>query len=84
MVTSRTADDGLYQALKARQAEWQGAGIASVRLIGDAAAPAPIAWATYAGRRYAEELDMPDRGDALAFRREIAGLDPGASLLPAG
>jgi len=84
MVTSRIADDGLYQALKARQAEWQGAGIASVRLIGDAAAPAPIAWATYAGRRYAEELDMPDRGDALAFRREIAGLDPGASLLPAG
>ena len=48
----------------------------------DAAAPGPIAWATYAGRRYAEELDAPDLGDALSFRREIAALQPGLSLLP--
>ena len=52
-------------------------------MIGDAQAPGPIAWATYAGRRYAEGIDAPDRGDALSFRREVAGLDPGASLLPA-
>ena len=37
-------------------------------------APAPIAWATYAGHRYARELDEPDMNDALPFRREVAGL----------
>ena len=74
MVTSRRPDDALYHALIARRADWQSAGIQSVKLIGDAAAPGPIAWATYAGRRYAEELDAPDNGDALSFRREIAEL----------
>ncbi len=74
MVTSRRPDDALYHAVRARN--WAAAGIQSVTLIGDAAAPAPIAWATYAGRRYAEELDAPDRGDALPFRREIAELLP--------
>jgi dimethylamine/trimethylamine dehydrogenase len=44
------------------------------RLIGDAESPAPIAWATYAGHRYARELDTPDIGDALPFRREITQL----------
>ena len=56
--------------------DWQGAGIRSLKLIGDAAAPGPIAWATYAGRRYAEELDAPDTGDTLPFRRELAELLP--------
>ena len=72
MVTSRRPKDALYHAIK--RMDWRGSGIRSVSLIGDAAAPGPIAWATYAGRRYAEELDAPDRGDALAFRREIAAL----------
>ena len=76
MVTSRTGNDALWQYLKARQGEWEGAGIRSVKLIGDAAAPAPIAWATYAGRRFAEELDAPEIGDALPFRRELAALAP--------
>ncbi len=76
MVTSREGEDALWRALKARQAEWEGAGISSIRLIGDAAAPAPIAWATYAGRAYAEGLDLPGIGDALPFRREIAALEP--------
>ena len=74
LVTSRLAEDGLYLGLKAREADWAAAGIASVKVIGDADAPGPIAWATYAGRRYGEELDEPDRGDALPFRREIAAL----------
>jgi dimethylamine/trimethylamine dehydrogenase len=72
MVTSRRPDDALYQATRAL--DWAGAGIRTVTLIGDAAAPGPIAWATYAGRRYAEELDGDDIGDALPFRREIAEL----------
>ncbi|MEL6423598.1 MAG: FAD-dependent oxidoreductase [Pseudomonadota bacterium] len=73
-VTSRVGEDQLYRDLVARQSEWRAAGIHSVRLIGDAEAPAPIAWAVYAGRRYAEELDAPDVGDALPFRREVAAL----------
>ena len=75
LVTSRISDDGLYHDLMARQAEWADRGIRSVRLIGDAAAPAPIAWATFAGHRYARELDMPDIGDALPFRREVTALE---------
>ena len=64
--------------LKARAADWADAGIRSVQLIGDAAAPGPIAWATYAGHRYARELDTgvwaEDWGDTLSFRREITEL----------
>lgn len=74
MVASCRSNDRLYQDLMVRADDWADAGILSVRLIGDAAAPGPIAWATYAGHRYARELDMPDIGDALPFRREIAAL----------
>ena len=82
MVTSRLPSDALYQSVLARRAEWQSSGIASVKLIGDAAAPGPIAWATYAGRRFAEDLDAIDLDDTLGFRREIADLQSGKSLLP--
>ena len=74
LVSSRVGRDGLYAELMARRGEW--GAVASVKLIGDAAAPAPIAWAVYAGRRFAEEMDGPDRGDDLSFRREIAELRP--------
>ncbi|MFZ9949892.1 MAG: NAD(P)-binding protein [Gemmobacter sp.] len=80
LVGARTPEDGLWRALSA--ADWRGAGIRSVELVGDAAAPGPIAWATYAGRRYAEGLDAPDRGEALSFRREIAGLAPHDPITP--
>ena len=74
MVTARLPEDGLYLALTERREEWAGHGIQSVKVIGDANAPAAIAWATYAGHRYAEELDAEALGDALPFRREIARL----------
>ena len=74
MVASRISDDALYQELIARQGDWADAGIRSVKVIGDACAPGPIAWATYAGHRYARELDQPDIGDALPFRREVTAL----------
>ncbi|MCC5966903.1 MAG: FAD-dependent oxidoreductase [Natronohydrobacter sp.] len=74
MVASRTGNDALYQDLMLRQADWADAGIRSVKLFGDAEAAGPIAWATYAGHRYARELDGPDLGDALSFRREITEL----------
>ncbi len=74
MVTARLPHEEVFLNLKARQDAWADRGILSVKAIGDAQAPAAIAWATYAGHRYAEELDEPDIGDALPFRREIARL----------
>lgn len=74
LVTARRQQDELWQVLKARRDEWAGNGIRSIKVIGDAEAPGPIAWATYAGHRYARELDEPDIGDALPFRREITAL----------
>ena len=76
LVTARLPEDRLYLDLKARQSDWRDAGIASVKVIGDAAAPAPIAWAVHAGHRYARELDEPDLGDAPPFKRELAALAP--------
>ncbi|HXV22642.1 MAG TPA: NAD(P)-binding protein, partial [Alphaproteobacteria bacterium] len=64
LVTARIPNDTLFLELKARQTDWRHAGINSVKLIGDALAPAPIAWAVHAGHRYARELDEPDHGDA--------------------
>ena len=84
MVSSRIGNDGLFQDLQAREDEWADAGIASVKLFGDAESPAPIAWATYAGHRYARELDEADIGDALPFRREIAELLPPRRQPPDG
>ncbi|EBA07075.1 FAD-dependent oxidoreductase [Sagittula stellata] len=74
MVASRTGNDQLFLDLTARQAEWADAGIRSVKIFGDAEASGPIAWATYAGHRYARELDGEDIGDDLPFRREITEL----------
>jgi dimethylamine/trimethylamine dehydrogenase len=74
MVTSRLPNESLMLDLTARAAAWADHGIQSVKVIGDAQAPAAIAWATYAGHRYAEELDAADIGDALPFKREVAGL----------
>jgi dimethylamine/trimethylamine dehydrogenase len=74
LVSSRIENNGVYRDLKAQADKWADAGIKSVTLIGDANAPGPIAWATYAGHRYARELDEIDVGDALPFRREITQL----------
>jgi dimethylamine/trimethylamine dehydrogenase len=76
MVTARLPNDRLYLDLKAREAGWADAGVASVKCAGDAWAPSTIAGAVYGGRRYAEEMDAPPIGDALPFRREITELLP--------
>jgi dimethylamine/trimethylamine dehydrogenase len=73
-VTARLPNDRLYLDLKAREADWADAGITSVKVIGDACAPGPIAYAVYAGHRYARELDAPDIGDAVPFKRELTEL----------
>ncbi|MDE0281383.1 MAG: NAD(P)-binding protein [Gammaproteobacteria bacterium] len=71
LVTAQQSDDRLWRALAAREEDWEDAGIRTVRVIGDAEAPAPIAWATFAGHRYARELDSSGTGGALPFRREV-------------
>ncbi len=73
-VTSRQANDGLYSQLQSLSAEWKDCGVQSVGLIGDASAPAPIAWAVYEGHRYAQELDSQSPADTVPFRRELAAL----------
>ncbi len=45
--------------------------IKSIDVIGDANAPAPIAWATYAGYNYAFNLDKAVDDNTLPFKREI-------------
>ena len=81
MVASRIGNDSLYHDLKNRQADWADAGIKSVKLIGDANAPAPIAWAVSAGHRYARELDTPAHNTNISdepnFRREVVELADG-------
>ncbi|MCP4328250.1 MAG: NADH:flavin oxidoreductase [Alphaproteobacteria bacterium] len=71
LVTARLPENQLYLDLQSRREEWADAGIRSVQTIGDAAAPATIAHAVYAGHRYAQELDGPELGDAPPFKREL-------------
>jgi dimethylamine/trimethylamine dehydrogenase len=61
LVTARLPNDTLAREL-------------GVTAIGDALAPGTIASAVWDGRRYAEELDTPPRGDDLPFRREVVQL----------
>ena len=56
--------------------EWAAAGVDSVRIVGDAYAPGTIASAVWDGHRFAEELDGPEPGDAVPFRREVTELLP--------
>ncbi|MGE3829761.1 MAG: FAD-dependent oxidoreductase, partial [Parvibaculaceae bacterium] len=67
LVTSRLADDALYRMLKSKGAR--------TSAIGDAWAPAAIAHAVYAGRRFAEDYGEPERDFlTVPFRRELAEL----------
>ncbi len=73
-VTSMQERNGVFLDLQSRSEEWADSGIRTIRIIGDADAPGPVAWATYAGHRYARELDSDDIGDRLPFRREVTEL----------
>jgi len=61
LVTARLPNDELAREL-------------GVTAVGDALAPGTIASAVWDGRRYAEELDTPARGDDLPYRREVVKL----------
>jgi dimethylamine/trimethylamine dehydrogenase len=72
MVTARLPSDKLYHELVADQAALASAGIKSITRIGDCNAPAAIVHATYAGYRYAQELDtLPEN---RLFRHELPSL----------
>ena len=75
LVTSRISESALAGALAGKRDEWPDAGLESVTVIGDALAPATIAHAVFSGRRFAEEMDMPQPPfGAVPFRREITEL----------
>ena len=57
MVTARLPKDDLYYDLLAAMESGKAGNTKSIQRIGDCEAPAPIASAVYAGRRYALELD---------------------------
>ncbi len=69
MVTARLPIDSLYHDLMAGPDALAAGGIKSVTRIGDCNAPAAIVHATYAGHRYARELDT-DPAERL-FRHEF-------------
>ena len=74
-VTARLPRDELYHALLVEPDALAGAGIQSVRRIGDCHGPATIAAAVYEGHRYARELDTKADPDAVPFKRERFDLD---------
>ncbi|MEH7827019.1 FAD-dependent oxidoreductase [Gemmobacter denitrificans] len=67
-VTARLPEQDLWQALKARRADWVDAGLRSVTRIGDCLAPGTIAAANYAGHLYAQ--DFGSVSATIPFRRE--------------
>ncbi|MFL2813131.1 MAG: NAD(P)-binding protein [Candidatus Puniceispirillales bacterium] len=72
-VTSRQPIDGLYKSFSEDEIRMH-KDIKSIDIIGDANAPAPIAWATYAGYNYAFNLDKKVDEDSLPFKREITDI----------
>ncbi len=71
MVTMRSPNDELYTELSALME----GGTATLQRAGDCLAPGIIATATYAGHRYARELDEPENDRDVPFRREVFVLD---------
>jgi dimethylamine/trimethylamine dehydrogenase len=71
LVTSRTANDGLYRALKEDETGRAAAGIKTLRAIGDCDVPGAIVHATYSGHRAAREFGEAIEPDAFPYRREL-------------
>jgi len=69
IVGLRVPRDDLYQALMARRADLEGAGIAHVARIGDVFAPGAIVHAVHSGHRYAREFDTEPA--AAAYTRDF-------------
>ena len=69
MVTARLPNDELYYELQDLVESGKAGNTKSIRRIGDCEAPAPIASAVYAGRRYALDLD-DSSGINYSLRRD--------------
>ena len=76
LVTARLPKDDLYQSLASDPEKLEKAGIKTLKAIGDAYGPGTVAAAVYSGHRFARELEAPDIGDAVPFKREIPALAP--------
>ena len=75
VVTSRRANDEVADALFVYRSSNDEPRLNTLQVIGDALAPATIAHAVFAGRRFAEEFeDLPAPSERVPFRREIAEL----------
>lgn len=70
LCTARVSDDELYRELKADEGALRQAGVESLYVIGDAAAPRMIADCVFDGHRLAREIDSPDPAIPLPFIRE--------------
>ena len=70
LVTARKANRALWDALKARQFEWAGEGIAGVYQAGDCYAPRMIAEAVFDGHRIAREFESENPQEPLPVKRE--------------
>ena len=66
VMTSRTPNDRLFQALQARPRALREAGIERVGRIGDCDAPGLIAHAVFAGHRLARRFDAPEEENPTA------------------
>ena len=69
----RCSNDALYQELKSDSDRLAGAGISSVRSIGDCRAPGAIAHAVYSGHECARTIDEAE-DSALPFKLERPSL----------
>lgn len=69
MVTARLPNDELYYQLQNLMDDGKAGGTKSISRIGDCNAPAPIASAVYAGRKYALDLD-DNSGIDYSLRRD--------------
>ncbi|NQY64495.1 MAG: FAD-dependent oxidoreductase [Alteromonadaceae bacterium] len=70
MITARLPTDDLYYDLQGLMETGKAGCTKSIRRIGDCEAPAPIASAVYAGRKYALELD-DNSGINYSLRRDV-------------
>ena len=70
LVTSRYPLNSLFTSILDKDIE-NHKYIKSIDIIGDANAPAPIAWATYAGYNYAFNFDKVIDKEKVPFKREI-------------
>jgi dimethylamine/trimethylamine dehydrogenase len=78
LVTGRSPNDALYNALRERQGEWAGEDISGIYQAGDCYAPRFTADVVFDGHRIARELDSAHPQRQLPYIRErmIWGMDP--------